>query len=59
MQDCLNGEFVRVGPNPKFEPVAGHHLYVSFFPVELFAMIYKKFIYHGPLSFFSSSFICV
>ncbi|XP_075645811.1 carotenoid 9,10(9',10')-cleavage dioxygenase 1-like [Castanea sativa] len=25
--DCLNGEFVRVGPNPKFEPVAGHHLF--------------------------------
>ncbi|CAI9103068.1 OLC1v1001501C3 [Oldenlandia corymbosa var. corymbosa] len=24
-QDCLNGEFVRVGPNPKFSPVAGYH----------------------------------
>ncbi|RYQ95756.1 hypothetical protein Ahy_B08g091105 isoform B [Arachis hypogaea] len=23
--DCLNGEFVRVGPNPKFAPVAGYH----------------------------------
>ncbi|GMN53613.1 hypothetical protein TIFTF001_022745 [Ficus carica] len=23
--ECLNGEFVRVGPNPKFEPVAGYH----------------------------------
>ncbi|VAI26209.1 unnamed protein product [Triticum turgidum subsp. durum] len=22
---CLNGEFVRVGPNPKFAPVAGYH----------------------------------
>lgn len=22
---CLNGEFVRVGPNPKFPPVAGYH----------------------------------
>nr|QPZ56427.1 carotenoid 9,10(9',10')-cleavage dioxygenase 1 [Curcuma alismatifolia] len=22
---CLNGEFVRVGPNPKFVPVAGYH----------------------------------
>ncbi|KAL0924759.1 hypothetical protein M5K25_005616 [Dendrobium thyrsiflorum] len=22
---CLNGEFVRVGPNPKFSPVAGYH----------------------------------
>ena len=25
LQDCLNGEFVRLGPNPKFEPVAGYH----------------------------------
>ncbi|XP_042484115.1 carotenoid 9,10(9',10')-cleavage dioxygenase 1 [Macadamia integrifolia] len=23
--ECLNGEFVRVGPNPKFRPVAGYH----------------------------------
>ncbi|VAI11950.1 unnamed protein product [Triticum turgidum subsp. durum] len=22
---CLNGEFVRVGPNPKFAPLAGYH----------------------------------
>jgi hypothetical protein len=28
LQDCLNGEFVRVGPNPKFSPVAGYHWYV-------------------------------
>ncbi|PKA49853.1 Carotenoid 9,10(9',10')-cleavage dioxygenase [Apostasia shenzhenica] len=25
LPDCLNGEFVRVGPNPKFPPVAGYH----------------------------------
>ncbi|KAH9710185.1 Carotenoid 9,10(9',10')-cleavage dioxygenase 1 [Citrus sinensis] len=25
LHDCLNGEFVRVGPNPKFAPVAGYH----------------------------------
>ncbi|TVU40496.1 hypothetical protein EJB05_13963, partial [Eragrostis curvula] len=25
LPDCLNGEFVRVGPNPKFVPVAGYH----------------------------------
>uniref|UniRef100_A0A2P2LL84 carotenoid 9,10-dioxygenase n=3 Tax=Rhizophora mucronata TaxID=61149 RepID=A0A2P2LL84_RHIMU len=25
LPDCLNGEFVRVGPNPKFTPVAGYH----------------------------------
>ncbi|KAJ6834458.1 carotenoid 9,10(9',10')-cleavage dioxygenase [Iris pallida] len=25
LPDCLNGEFVRVGPNPKFMPVAGYH----------------------------------
>ncbi|PQP98953.1 hypothetical protein Pyn_27220 [Prunus yedoensis var. nudiflora] len=25
LQECLNGEFVRVGPNPKFAPVAGYH----------------------------------
>ncbi|KAF3972866.1 hypothetical protein CMV_003655 [Castanea mollissima] len=24
-KDCLNREFVRVGPNPKFSPVAGYH----------------------------------
>ncbi|KAK4603572.1 hypothetical protein RGQ29_012188 [Quercus rubra] len=29
--ECLNGEFVRVGPYPKFIPVAGYHWYVSFF----------------------------
>ncbi|KAJ0260519.1 hypothetical protein HA466_0067120 [Hirschfeldia incana] len=25
LPECLNGEFVRVGPNPKFNPVAGYH----------------------------------
>ncbi|KAK0573996.1 hypothetical protein LWI29_016731 [Acer saccharum] len=25
LPECLNGEFVRVGPNPKFGPVAGFH----------------------------------
>ncbi|KAG6761085.1 hypothetical protein POTOM_034277 [Populus tomentosa] len=25
LPDCLNGEFVRVGPNPKHVPVAGYH----------------------------------
>ncbi|PON40749.1 Carotenoid cleavage dioxygenase [Trema orientale] len=25
LPQCLNGEFVRVGPNPKFPPVAGYH----------------------------------
>ncbi|KAJ8638020.1 hypothetical protein MRB53_012287 [Persea americana] len=25
LPDCLDGEFVRVGPNPKFAPVAGYH----------------------------------
>jgi hypothetical protein len=24
-QECLNGEFVRVGTNPKFEPIASYH----------------------------------
>ncbi|KAJ8441066.1 hypothetical protein Cgig2_020357 [Carnegiea gigantea] len=28
-EECLNGEFVRVGPNPKFPPVAGYHWVVS------------------------------
>ncbi|KAG0604369.1 hypothetical protein M758_10G166800 [Ceratodon purpureus] len=23
--DCMNGEFVRVGPNPRFKPVSGYH----------------------------------
>jgi len=30
LQECLNGEFVRVGPNPKFVPVAGYHWYDSY-----------------------------
>lgn len=30
IQECLNGEFVRVGPNPKFDPVAGYHWHVLF-----------------------------
>ncbi|XP_039035787.1 carotenoid 9,10(9',10')-cleavage dioxygenase 1-like [Hibiscus syriacus] len=25
LPECLNGEFVRVGPNPKFSPVAAYH----------------------------------
>ncbi|XP_020574534.1 LOW QUALITY PROTEIN: carotenoid 9,10(9',10')-cleavage dioxygenase-like [Phalaenopsis equestris] len=25
LPECLNGEFVRVGPNPKFLPVSGYH----------------------------------
>ncbi|XP_059311578.1 carotenoid 9,10(9',10')-cleavage dioxygenase 1-like isoform X3 [Lycium ferocissimum] len=25
LPECLNGEFVRVGPNPKFAPAAGYH----------------------------------
>ncbi|PKI33428.1 hypothetical protein CRG98_046191, partial [Punica granatum] len=25
LPDCLNGEFVRVGPNAKFAPIAGYH----------------------------------
>ncbi|XP_062115352.1 carotenoid 9,10(9',10')-cleavage dioxygenase 1-like [Humulus lupulus] len=25
LPECLNGEFVRVGPNPKFNPVSGYH----------------------------------
>lgn len=28
LQECLDGEFVRVGPNPKFAPVAGYHWYI-------------------------------
>ena len=28
LQDCLNGEFVRLGPKPKFEPVAGYHFFL-------------------------------
>jgi len=27
-QECLNGEFVRVGSNPKFQPVAAYHWYI-------------------------------
>lgn len=30
-QECLNGEFLRVGPNPKFDPVAGYLWHVLFF----------------------------
>ncbi|KAF3957655.1 hypothetical protein CMV_017356 [Castanea mollissima] len=28
LPECLNGEFVRVGPNPKFTPVAGYNCMV-------------------------------
>ncbi|OWM63986.1 hypothetical protein CDL15_Pgr012027 [Punica granatum] len=28
LPDCLNGEFVRVGPNAKFAPIAGYHLMI-------------------------------
>jgi hypothetical protein len=35
LQDCLNGEFVRVGPNPKFAPVAGYHWYVFLPPLSV------------------------
>nr|KYP69040.1 Carotenoid 9,10(9',10')-cleavage dioxygenase 1 [Cajanus cajan] len=38
LPDCLNGEFVRVGPNPKFAPVAGYHWYFFFF-ISLFLYI--------------------
>ncbi|XP_049389172.1 carotenoid 9,10(9',10')-cleavage dioxygenase 1 isoform X1 [Solanum stenotomum] len=30
LPECLNGEFVRVGPNPKFAPVAGYHWLLYF-----------------------------
>ena len=35
-QECLNGEFVRVGPNPKFDPVAGYHWHVYLLPFVFF-----------------------
>lgn len=43
-QECLNGEFVRVGPNPKFDAVAGYHWHVLFFffhfySIQLFIMV--------------------
>nr|AMJ39498.1 carotene cleavage dioxygenase 1 copy 4 [Bixa orellana] len=25
LPECLNGEFVRIGPNPKFSPLSGYH----------------------------------
>ncbi|MCO5578697.1 hypothetical protein L7F22_032542 [Adiantum nelumboides] len=25
LPSCMNGEFVRIGPNPKYKPVAGYH----------------------------------
>ncbi|KAG5386698.1 hypothetical protein IGI04_038168 [Brassica rapa subsp. trilocularis] len=31
LPECLNGEFLRVGPNPKFDPVAGYLWHVLFF----------------------------
>lgn len=30
-QECLNGEFLRVGPNPKFDPVTGYLWHVLLF----------------------------
>ncbi|KAL0653387.1 hypothetical protein Bca4012_096078 [Brassica carinata] len=32
LPECLNGIFRRVGPNPKFDPLAGYHWHVLFFP---------------------------
>ncbi|KAF3572532.1 hypothetical protein F2Q69_00062660 [Brassica cretica] len=32
LPECLNGIFLRVGPNPKFDPLAGYHWHVLFFP---------------------------
>ncbi|XP_021890767.1 carotenoid 9,10(9',10')-cleavage dioxygenase 1-like [Carica papaya] len=53
LPECLNGEFVRVGPNPKFAPVAGYHWfdgdgYVNFgFAVRAYAtmLVHFKFIF--------------
>ncbi|KAH0912712.1 hypothetical protein HID58_036033 [Brassica napus] len=33
LPECLNGIFLRVGPNPKFDPLAGYHWHVLFFHV--------------------------
>ncbi|KAK4755390.1 hypothetical protein SAY87_009147 [Trapa incisa] len=30
LPECLNGQFMRVGPNPRFAPVAGYHWYGRF-----------------------------
>ncbi|CAF2113933.1 unnamed protein product [Brassica napus] len=32
LPECLNGIFRRVGPHPKFDPLAGYHWHVLFFP---------------------------
>ncbi|KAK7314248.1 hypothetical protein VNO77_39462 [Canavalia gladiata] len=42
LPDCLNGEFVRVGPNSKFSPVAGYHWFDGDGYVILF--LYAKYI---------------
>lgn len=35
-QECMNGEFLRVGPNPKFQPVASYHWYFLVANLQLF-----------------------
>uniref|UniRef100_A0A161ZU45 carotenoid 9,10-dioxygenase n=1 Tax=Daucus carota subsp. sativus TaxID=79200 RepID=A0A161ZU45_DAUCS len=47
--ECLNGEFVRVGPNPKFSPVAGYHWYV----LALRSMIHGLRIKDGKATYVS------
>ncbi|KAF8398390.1 hypothetical protein HHK36_017317 [Tetracentron sinense] len=60
LQECLNGEFLRVGPNPKFAPVAGYHwycgTYIPYLCFELFdgdGMIHGMHIKDGKATYVS------
>lgn len=56
-QDCLNGEFVRVGPNPKFAPVAGYHWY-DLLLFELYYFISLHLLERSHLCWLSPLLIC-
>ncbi|KAF5946628.1 hypothetical protein HYC85_016856 [Camellia sinensis] len=56
LPECLNGEFVRVGPNPKFTPVAGYHWKLQNFPTYLAPLSHLK-IHILSLSF--TTYLCM
>ncbi|KAH0981557.1 hypothetical protein GBA52_008734 [Prunus armeniaca] len=53
LPECLNGEFVRVGPNPKFAPVAGYHWYHCFIYLTFCSMVHGMRIKDGKAMYVS------
>ncbi|CAG7866389.1 unnamed protein product [Brassica rapa] len=53
LPECLNGIFLRVGPNPKFDPLAGYHWHVLFFHMGRLCLIPSPLmflIHFSPIS---------